>query len=107
MAAGGVHSSMRIHHSGLPTLALVLLATAEPALAADAVDIILNNDTSDSLRITLFDLNAAPAQRVIVGDVINAHRQFAEANSRRVVMLIIESGQSQIPRRRRQFRPPE
>jgi hypothetical protein len=53
-------------------LAAALLAATSPFAHADgAVDIRLHNNTSDTLRVTLIDLNARPAQRVITGDVIN------------------------------------
>jgi hypothetical protein len=55
----------------LSALAAVLLIASSPVLADGAVAITLDNNTSDSLRVTLYDLNALPAQRVIVRDVIN------------------------------------
>ena len=53
-------------------LAAALVVAASPLAQADgALDITLHNNTSDALRVTLVDLNAQPAQRVVTGDVIN------------------------------------
>jgi hypothetical protein len=62
---------MNLHILRFPALAALLLTAASGVRAAGAVDITLHNNASDSLRVTLHDLNAQPAQQVLVRDVIN------------------------------------
>jgi len=58
-----------IKRLGLACLLLFLAGTA--ALADDGLSITLNNNTTGNLRVTVYDMNAQPPQKVLSGEVIN------------------------------------
>jgi hypothetical protein len=64
--------AMRAFHRLPATLAcLLLIAGSRPVLGADGVNISVTNNTTDDLRVTVYDLNTHPAQKVLMKDVIN------------------------------------
>lgn len=63
---------METSHCRLPALAAALVLVASPLVHADGgIDLTIDNNTSDTLQVTLVDLNVDPAQRVLTGEVIN------------------------------------
>jgi hypothetical protein len=64
--------NMRVFNQSMKSLIRVLLiAMSASAFGGDGLSITINNNTTENLNVTVYDLNASPAARVLSDQTIN------------------------------------